>query len=71
MNNPDVPELFEERSQSLAVALNLNHQKLKDWVFVRLILGACWMIEDGNKADMFLEQANTIFPQSNNPKKSS
>lgn len=61
LNNSDLHSLFEERSKLLAKNLNLDHQRLKDWVFVRLVLGACWMIEDGGKADMFFKQANNIF----------
>jgi len=61
-NGKNIPKLFESRSALIASKLSLDHQKLKDWVFVRLILGACWMIADNGKANMFLNQAKRIFP---------
>ena len=60
LGNSDVSRIFEQRSKLLASVLNIDHERLKDWVFVRLILGACWMLEDGGKADLFLEQAKRL-----------
>lgn len=58
----DIPQLFLERSRLLSHALKLNHSMLVDWVFVRLVLGTCWMIEDNNKDGMFLSRLKAIFP---------
>jgi streptomycin 6-kinase len=57
----DIPQMFEERSKLLSDFLNLDQKNLTDWVFVRLVLGACWMIEDNSKDDMFLNRLKAIF----------
>jgi streptomycin 6-kinase len=45
-NTSDVKQIFESRVTMLAQKSNLDAQRIKDWVFVRLILMAAWLIED-------------------------
>ena len=61
-NKLDIPQLFQERSELIAKELNLNHQKLKDWVLVRTVLNACWTINDNEKVNTFLNHIKQIFP---------
>ena len=58
----NIPELFDARAIKLSRLLKIDHSILKNWVFIRLVLGACWMIEDNGKADVFLNQVQAIFP---------
>lgn len=62
----NIPNLFDTRARFLANQLGLELTRLKQWVFVRLILGACWMIEDNGSPQLFLEQLNKIFPNKHN-----
>ncbi|MDG1436601.1 MAG: aminoglycoside phosphotransferase family protein [Rickettsiaceae bacterium] len=57
----DVRKVFFRKLELLSLGLNLDQEVLKDWVFVRLVLGACWMIEDNNQDDMFLKRLKSIF----------
>lgn len=60
--NNNIPELFYNRSNKLAELLNISQEVLANWVLVRLVLGACWMIEDNGCSDGFLNLINAIFP---------
>lgn len=42
----DVKNVFEKCVELLAQKAGLGAQRIKDWVFVRLILMAAWFIED-------------------------
>ncbi|MCE0722005.1 MULTISPECIES: aminoglycoside phosphotransferase family protein [Legionella] len=42
----NVKKIFAERIDLLAKKSNLDAQRIKDWVFVRLVLMAAWLIED-------------------------
>ena len=53
--------LFESRSQKLANNLNINHQRLKNWIFVRLVLGACWCVEDNGNPNDNLNKLSKFF----------
>ncbi|MCP5369385.1 MAG: aminoglycoside phosphotransferase [Rickettsiaceae bacterium] len=57
----NIPELFNARATELSRLLKIDNSILKNWVFIRLVLGACWMIEDNGKADLFLNQLQAIF----------
>ncbi|MBT3393927.1 MAG: phosphotransferase [Waddliaceae bacterium] len=56
LHRHDIPILFERRAKVLSDALNINFQRLKDWVFVRLILSACWMVENNDDPSMVIKQ---------------
>lgn len=58
----NIPELFDARAIKLSNLLKIDHSILKNWVFIRLVLGASWMIEDNGKTDIFLNQLQAIFP---------
>lgn len=45
-NKKDAKSVFEARGNLLAQKADLNPQRIKDWVFVRLILMAAWHIQD-------------------------
>jgi len=60
-NDKNVPELFEKRTKTLASYLNINHQTLKDWVYVRNMLAASWAVEDKISPDIFLSKINKYF----------
>ncbi len=44
----EIKKLFAERIKLLAHKSELDAQRIKDWVFVRLVLMAAWLIEDNN-----------------------
>ena len=54
--------LFETRSQKLANNINIDHHRLKDWIFVRLVLGACWCVEDNGSPNDNLNKLSKFFP---------
>jgi len=60
INNPNVPELFELRIKLLSEKLGLDSERLKNWVLVRLILGACWMVEDNGNPKDFIRLYNAV-----------
>lgn len=60
LGNANIPELFAARTKLLAKELSLDHERLKTWVLVRLILGACWAIEDRGNPDNFIRIYNAI-----------
>ena len=45
-NKSDAKNTFEARVNLLVQKTNLNPQRIKDWIFVRLILMAAWQVED-------------------------
>lgn len=57
----DIPTLFHTRVGKLSEKLDLDPQRLSDWAFVRLILGAAWMIEDNGDPRCFLALAKRIY----------
>lgn len=56
----DVQKLFGGRAALLAQKSNLSLQRIKDWVFVRLILAAAWSIEDKSDPGWDIEQARRL-----------
>ncbi|MDP3705242.1 MAG: aminoglycoside phosphotransferase family protein [Legionellaceae bacterium] len=57
----DVAKLFTQRADLLAKLANIDAQRLKDWVFVRLILSAAWHIEDNGDPRSALDLATQVF----------
>ena len=57
----DIPQLFQMRAKILAQKLGLDFERLSSWVFVRLVLGACWMLEDRGEPDEYILQVSKIF----------
>lgn len=60
-SSQDISSLFTLRAEKLAQKAGLNVQRLKDWVFVRLILSAAWSIEDHGDPSLALNFAKKIF----------
>ncbi|MBA3660932.1 MAG: phosphotransferase [Gammaproteobacteria bacterium] len=56
----DVKNIFESRINLLAQKANLNAQRIKDWVFVRLILMAAWNIEDHGDSSWAIKLAEQL-----------
>lgn len=44
----DIKNIIADRINQLAKKLNLNPQRISEWMFVRLVLMAAWSIEDNN-----------------------
>jgi streptomycin 6-kinase len=60
-NKTDVRVIFESRVNLLAQKANLNAQRIKDWVFVRLILMAAWQIEDNGDPTCAIKLAEQLI----------
>lgn len=52
--------IFLERINLLASKSNLNSDRIRDWVFVRLILMAAWLIEDNGDPSSAIKLAEKI-----------
>jgi streptomycin 6-kinase len=59
-NMIDVKQIFEKRMAMLAQKSNLDAQRIKDWVFVRLILMAAWLIEDNGDPSWAIKLAQIL-----------
>jgi streptomycin 6-kinase len=59
-NKNDVKVIFEERVNLLTEKANLNPQRIKDWVFVRLILMAAWHVEDNGDPSWAIKLAGAL-----------
>ena len=57
----DVKNIFETRVNMLADKASLNLQRIKDWVFVRLILMAAWQVEDNGDPSSAIKLASIIM----------
>lgn len=57
---PDVRKVFAKRIEMLAQKSGLDAQRIKDWVFVRLILMAAWFIEDNSDPAQAIKLAELI-----------
>lgn len=56
----NVKSLFAKRVESLAQKSGLDAQRIKGWVFVRLILMAAWFIEDNGDPSWAIKLAELI-----------
>lgn len=59
-NSTNLKPLFDSRVAVLAHKANLDQQRIKDWVFVRLILMAAWLIEDNGNPSWALKLAEQL-----------
>lgn len=55
-----VAPLFQSRLSLLSNRLNVDVNRLKEWAFVRMVLGACWMVEDNGDPSLFIARAKAI-----------
>ncbi len=60
-NNNNASEIINKRIEHLAKISNLNLKRLMDWVYVRLILMAVWMIEDNGDPTWTISLANRLY----------
>jgi streptomycin 6-kinase len=60
-NMGDVKSIFEIRFNLLAQKAHLNLQRIKDWVFVRLILMAAWHVEDNGDPSWSIKLAEQLI----------
>lgn len=57
----DVRNIFETRVNLLAQKANLNPQRIKSWVFVRLILMTAWHVEDNGDPSWAIKLAELLI----------
>lgn len=60
-NMVDIKNIFEARVNLLAQKAHLNPQRIKDWVFVRLILMAAWHVEDNGDPSWVIKLAEALI----------
>lgn len=56
-----IRQLFEERVQHISRHLNLDPQRVQEWVFVRIVLSAAWSIEDQGDPSSAIRLADSLF----------
>jgi streptomycin 6-kinase len=56
----DIKKLFDARIELISNQSDLDYQRIKDWVFVRLILSAVWSIEDNCDPSWAIELASYL-----------
>lgn len=57
----EIKDLFDKRIDLLAEKAKLNPERIKNWVFVRLILSAAWSIEDNCDIGWDIELAKSFY----------
>lgn len=62
-NKTEAKAILEERVDLLAQKANLNPQRIKDWVFIRLILMAAWCEEDNGDPSSAIKLAGVLGGQ--------
>ena len=60
-DNLVIKKLFDYRVNRIAEKINLNSQRIKDWVFVRLILSAVWLVEDKGNPGWAIKLAEILI----------
>lgn len=60
-NITDSKSIMEQRIEVLAQKSKLDAQRIKDWVFVRLILMAAWLLEDNDDPNWAIKLAEQLF----------
>lgn len=61
-DNKNIQQLFDERLQLMAKKAQYNIQRIRDWVFIRLVLAAAWCIEDNGDPSWNINLATRLFP---------
>jgi len=56
----EIKELFLNRVKTIAERSNLNAERIRDWVFVRLVLSAVWYIEDNGDPGSAIKLAKVL-----------
>ena len=60
-NLNNIPDIYKQRISLLADKLNFDYKRLSEWVFVRMILGAAWSIEDNGDPSETLIMAENVY----------
>jgi streptomycin 6-kinase len=60
LDNKEVTDFYEKSIALISQKSNLNFQRIKDWVFVRLILSAAWSIEDNRDYSWAIQLARLL-----------
>jgi streptomycin 6-kinase len=60
-NHSDVKNIFNQRIALLSYKSNLNTQRIKDWVIVRLLLMVAWSVEDNADPTAAIKLAKRLF----------
>jgi len=60
-NLNNIPDIYKQRISLLADKLNFDYKRLSEWVFVRMILGAAWFIEDNCDPSKSLIMAENVY----------
>jgi streptomycin 6-kinase len=60
-NLNNIPDIYKQRISLLADKLNFDYKRLSEWVFVRMILGAAWFIEDNGDPTETLIMAENVY----------
>ena len=60
-NNKNIKLLFDERLQYIAQTAELDKQRIYDWVLVRLVLMAAWMVEDKMDCTNVIKLTDKLF----------
>ena len=54
-------KIFQERIEKIALKTTKSYQRIRDWIFVRLILSAAWYIESFENPETELKLANLLY----------
>lgn len=60
-NYNEVKKLFHRRLNLIAEKLKLSAERIKDWVFVRLMLSAVWFVEDNGDPEKAISLAEILY----------
>lgn len=60
-NHPNSSMIFTERLERLCKLLDVDAKRVKQWVFIRLILASCWRVQDHLDPQEFLKVLHAVF----------
>lgn len=61
-SNKNIQQLFDERLALMNKKANYNIQRIREWVFIRLVLAAVWCIEDNGDPSWDIKLAQFLMP---------
>lgn len=59
--NCEVKKIIQNRVNLFAESLGFDRQRIFDWAFVQVVLGACWSLEDGLDPLYFFKMADVLM----------
>ena len=57
----NIPDIYKQKISLLADKIDCDYKRLSQWVFVRIILGAAWFIEDNGDPSEVLIMAENVY----------